>query len=104
MQQKPLSAKKVTEEEVNEHAANSTRKGSFKWRFEKDLFDGEWWAIQVPPNSVASALNSYRTQCESVYGTRGSAVRGNDGRLFLRRRVDEPVPARTHTKSKEAVE
>lgn len=86
---KPLSITTISEEEVKS-LTNVKGARSYKWEFPEETFDGQWWAIEVPNNKVASALNSYRNQAQAVYKTRASCYRGNDGRLFVRRLVDEP--------------
>lgn len=90
MAEKPLSVTTISEEEVD---SLTTSRGAraYKWKFPEETFDGQWWALEIPNNKVASALNSYRNQSQAVYGTRASCYRGSDGRLFVKRLVDEPV-------------
>lgn len=94
--EKILSYQSVTEEEVNQQT-NTRGPRRFKWEYPEEIFDGEWYAIEVPNNKVTSALNSYRNQSQSVYGTRASCFRGDDGRLYVRRLVDQPVEPRSRT-------
>lgn len=88
-QEKPTAIKSVTEEEVKS-LTRAPGKRSYKWEFPKETFNGEWWGLEIPNNKVSSAMNSYRNQCEALYGTRANAYRGSDGRVFVRRLVDEP--------------
>ncbi len=95
----PTSVAPVTEEEV-ESLTNRKGPRSYKWEFPEETFNGDWWAVEVPNNKVGSALNSYRNQCEAVYGTRATCYRGEDGRLFVRRLVDQPKgPAKSRRKA-----
>lgn len=89
MVEKPTAVTSITEEEVKT-LTNPRAAGSYKWQFPDETFDGEWWALEVPNNRVASAMNSYRNQAEGRYGTRASCYRSTDGRLFVRRLVDQP--------------
>lgn len=87
---KPLSAARLTQQEVDDLAVGGGTSRVFGWKFEEALFNGEWWALEIPKNRVSSAMNSYRNQCESVYGTRANVRRSRDGRLLVRRLVDMP--------------
>ena len=88
----PISVRKTTEEEVE--ALSVKGPGQYKWSFPVETFDGTWWAIEVPNNKVASAINSFRNQCESVYQTRAKARKGSNGEVFVKRLLDKPVSPR----------
>lgn len=90
MAEKPISVQSVSQEEVDAQT-NSRGPRRYKWDFPEEIFDGEWWELEVPNDQVSSATNSYRNQAQSVYGTKASCFRGDNERLYVRRLIDEPV-------------
>lgn len=91
MRDKPLTVKPITDEEVQRLGFAGPR--SYAWQFPEETFNGEWWAIEIPSNKVSSATNSYRNQSQIAYGTKASIRRSSDGRLFVRRLINEPYKA-----------
>lgn len=93
MAEQPTAVTQVTEEEVEARSINSPR--FFKWQFPEEVFDGTWWEIEVPSSKVMSATNSFRNQCESVYGTRATVRKGDDGQIFVKRLTDKKTEAKS---------
>lgn len=87
--EKPLSITTISDEEVSE-LTKAPGHRAYKWDFPEEVFNGDWWAIEVPNGKVASALNSFRNQSEAIYGTAANCYRSTDGRLMVRRLVNKP--------------
>lgn len=91
---RPATVEQVSPDLVAENTLTN-RSGVYKWDFGDELFNGEWWALEVTNSDVGSALNSYRNQAEARFGKKASCWKGNDGRLYVRTLLDKDAPPRT---------
>lgn len=97
MPKKPKKIVKATEEEIQNLHARGAR--NYMWDFPEEMFNGEWWKVEVPNTDVKSAGNSFRTQCHILYKRRAN-VHNKDGAVFVRMRKDDPVPEEKDKKKK----
>lgn len=97
MPKRPKSVEKATEEEILHLRERGAR--NYMWEFPEEVFNGEWWKIEVPENQVSSAGNSFRNQCHSVYHRRAN-VHNKNGYIWVRLLEDKPVDEKPKQKAK----
>jgi hypothetical protein len=88
MAKKPKQVAKASKQEIEHLHSRGAR--NYMWEFPEEVFNGEWWRIEVPNTDVKSAGNSFRTQAHVVYKRRAK-VHNKDGAVFVRL-SDERVP------------
>ena len=80
---KPKSIARATPEEIE--VLGSRPPGGYRWVFPEEVFNGEWWRIEVEPKQYTSALSSYRMQAAKVYKKRCQVYKKENGAvLFVR--------------------
>lgn len=89
MPKKPKKIRRATEVEIENLHSRGAR--NYMWEFDPEMFDGGWWSFEVPNTDVASAGNSFRTQCHVIHKRRAN-VHNKDGAVYVRMRLDDPVP------------
>ncbi len=81
---KPITVSTIDEDDLPSFSGPT---GTYKWQFPVEVFDGRWHKITVKDDQVASAANSFRSQCQATYGKRSNVYR-HDGAIYARR-LDE---------------
>jgi len=89
MPKKPKSVVRATQEEIENLQSRGAR--NYMWEFPDEAFDGDWYKMTIPNTDVKSAGNSFRTQCHVVYQRRAN-VHNKDGAVFVRLRINDPIP------------
>lgn len=87
MANKPKNIEKATDQDLEALFARGG--GSYKWDFPDEVFNGEWWKIEVANDQVKSAGNSFRNQAKAVYNRKAN-VHHKDGKIIVRMK-DEPA-------------
>lgn len=94
MAKTPKNITKVTAEEVERNSIQGPRR--FKWDFPEEVFDGDWWLLEVATADVNSVVNSFRNQAGSIYGKKATAKKHAEGKgVHVRMTEKEATPAQS---------